>query len=61
MQQGHSSSSPECRVYRMDQEKVVLVEKMCDLKKELARQEDKVGFYEDHISQLTEDIKRKSR
>ena len=45
----------------MDHEKILLVEKMCHLKKEQARQEEKFGFYEDHISQLTEDIKAKSR
>ena len=39
----------------------MLVEKMCHLKKELDKQEEKTGFYEDHISQLTDDIKKKSR
>ncbi len=39
----------------------MLVEKLCLLKKELVKQEEKVDFFEEHIAQLTEDIQRKSR
>ena len=45
----------------MDQEKLLLVEKLCTLKKELVKQEEKVDFFEEHIAQLTEDIQKKSR
>lgn len=45
----------------MDQEKLILVEKLCTLKKELVKQEEKVDFFEEHIAQLTEDIQKKSR
>lgn len=45
----------------MDQEKIMLVEKLCQLKKELVKQEEKAEFFEEHIAQLTEDIQGKSR
>ena len=45
----------------MDQEKILLVEKMCRLKRELAKMDEKMAFYEEHASQLTEDIQRKSK
>ena len=45
----------------LDHEKEVLVEKMCILKKEAAKKQDKLEFYEEHISQLTEEIKKKSK
>jgi len=61
VQVSHISQSPEYKFYNMDQEKILLVEKMCHLKRELAKHEDKAGFYEDHVSQLTDDIKKKSR
>lgn len=34
---------------------------MCSLKKEVVKQEEKAEFFEDHITQLTEDIQRKSK
>lgn len=55
------SSSPEYKFHNMDQEKILLVEKLCQLKKEQVKQEDKVEFCEEHIAQLTEDIQKKSR
>ena len=45
----------------MDQEKILLVEKMCRLKRELAKMDEKMAFYEEHATQLTEDIQRKSK
>ena len=45
----------------MDQEKMMLVEKLCSLKKEVMKQEEKVEFFEEHIAQLTEDIQQKSK
>lgn len=45
----------------LDQEKRVLVEKICSLKRELARCEEKMEFFENHSHQLTEDIKKKSK
>ena len=45
----------------LDYEKSVLVEKICQLKRKLARREDKLEFYEGHADQLTQDIKNKSR
>ena len=45
----------------LDHEKTVLVEKLCQLKKLLAKKEEKLEFFEGHCHQLTEDIKGKSR
>lgn len=45
----------------LDYEKSVLVEKICQLRRKLARREDKLEFYEGHSEQLTQDIKNKSR
>ena len=45
----------------MDDEKVLLVQKLCQLKQELVKQEEKAEFFEEHITQLTEDIQKKSR
>lgn len=39
----------------------MLVEKLCQLKKELVKQEEKAEFFEEHIAQLTEDTQGKSR
>ena len=43
----------------MDQEKILLY--VCRLKKELAKMDEKMAFYEEHAAQLTEDIQRKSK
>ena len=45
----------------MDQEKLLLVDRLCRNKRELARMEEKIEFFEEHTSQLTEDIQRKSK
>ena len=45
----------------LDQEKRVLVEKICSLKREMARSEEKMEFFESHSHQLTEDIQKKSK
>ena len=45
----------------LDQEKRVLVEKICSLKRDMARYEERVEFFESHSHQLTEDIQRKSK
>ena len=55
-----ASPSPEL-FQSMDQEKILLVEKMCRLKKEVAKMDEKMAFYEEHATQLTEDIQRKSK
>jgi chromosome segregation ATPase len=45
----------------LDSEKTVLVEKLCQLQRNLAKKEDKLEFYESHCHQLMEDIKQKSK
>ena len=55
-----ASPSPEL-FQKPDQEKMVLVERLCKLKRELAKQEEKMEFFEEHAQQLTEDIQRKSK
>ena len=45
----------------LDQEKRVLVEKICSLKRDMARCEEKMEFFESHSHQLTEDIQKKSK
>ena len=45
----------------LDQEKRVLVVKICSLKREMARCEEKMEFFESHSHQLTEDIQKKSK
>lgn len=45
----------------LDQEKRVLVEKICSLKRDMARCEERVEFFESHAQQLTEDIQKKSK
>lgn len=45
----------------LDQEKTMLVDKLCQLKRTLAKKEEKIEFYEGHIQQLTDEIKSKSR
>jgi len=55
-----ASPSPEL-FQTLDQEKMVLVERLCKLKRELAKQEEKMEFFEEHAQQLTEDIQRKSK
>ena len=42
-----ATPSPEYRFGHMDQEKLLLVEKLCTLKKELVKQEEKVDFFEE--------------
>lgn len=60
-QRAAATPSPEYKFSNMDQEKIMLVEKLCQLKKELVKQEEKAEFFEEHIAQLTEDIQGKSR
>ena len=55
-----ASPSPEMFQY-LDHEKMMLVEKMCSLKKQLAKMDEKMEFFEEHARQLTEDIQRKSK
>ena len=45
----------------LDQEKRLLVEKICSLKRDMARCEERVEFFESHSHQLTEDIQKKSK
>ena len=45
----------------LDHEKEVLVERLCTLKKEAAKKQEKLDFYEEHIAQLTDEVKKKSR
>ena len=45
----------------LDHEKTVLVDKLCQMKRQLAKKEEKIEFYDGHVQQLTEDIKSKSR
>ncbi len=61
MQRVAATPSPDYKFTHMDQEKIMLVEKLCRLKKELVKQEEKSEFFEEHISQLTEDIQGKSK
>ena len=59
-QRAGTSPSPEL-FQTLDQEKMVLVERMCKLKREMAKLEEKTEFFEEHAQQLTEDIQRKSK
>ena len=52
---------PEMFQGALDQEKLVLVQKICSLKRQLARCEEKMEFFESHSHQLTEDIQKKSK
>ena len=52
---------PEMFRGTLDQEKLLLVEKICSLKRQLARCEEKMEFFESHSYQLTEDIQKKSK
>lgn len=62
LQRVGATPSPDYHKFSlMDEEKIMLVEKMCQLKKELVKQEEKAEFFEEHITQLTEDIQKKSR
>eukprot|EP00118_Oscarella_pearsei_P000508 m.5131 g.5131 ORF g.5131 m.5131 type:complete len:789 (+) comp12169_c0_seq2:90-2456(+) len=45
----------------MDQEKTILVDRICSLQQIHARKDDKMDFYEGHIQHLTEELKKKTR
>ena len=48
-------------VYVTDVEKKKLVEKIVNLQNILARKNEKIDFFEDHVNQLTLDLKRKTK
>ena len=45
----------------LDHEKEVLVERLCVLKREAAKKQEKLDFFEEHIAQLTDEVKKKSK
>lgn len=59
--QVHVTQNSSTLFRHLDHEKEVLVEKLCVLKKEIAKKQEKLEFYEEHIAQLTEEIKKKSK
>ena len=48
-------------VYVFDIDKQKLIEKIVRLQKKLAKSNEKIDFLQDHVNQLTEDLKRKTR
>eukprot|EP00731_Ephydatia_muelleri_P021322 Em0013g1049a len=59
--QVHVTQNTGALFRHLDHEKEVLVEKLCVLKKEVAKKQEKLEFYEEHITQLTDEIKKKSK
>ena len=45
----------------LDSEKTLLVDRICSLQQLHARKDDKMEFFEGHVHQLTEEIKRKTK
>lgn len=58
---GGSGSTQLDDVYVFDIDKQKLIEKMVKLQKKLAKSNEKIDFMQDHINQLTNDLKRKTR
>lgn len=56
----HSENNPD-DVYVFDIDKQKLVEKIVKLQKKLAKSNEKIDFLQDHVNQLTIDLKRKTR
>ncbi len=48
-------------VYIVDIDKQKLIDKIVKLQKLLAKQNEKIDFLQDHVNQLTIDLKRKTR
>jgi hypothetical protein len=48
-------------VYVVDVDKQKIIDKIVKLQKMLARRNEKIDFLQDHVNQLTTDIKRKTR
>lgn len=48
-------------VYVFDVDKQKLIEKIVRLQRRLAKSNEKIDFMQDHVNQLTEDLKRKTR
>ena len=48
-------------VYVVDVDKQKIIEKICKLQKLLAKKNEKIDFLQDHVNQLTADIKRKTK
>ena len=55
------SGSNEDDVYVVDIDKQKVIEKICKLQKMLAKRNEKIDFLQEHVSQLTVDLKRKTR
>ncbi len=53
----HESSD----VYVVDIDKQKLIEKIVKLQRDLARKNEKIDFLQDHVNQLTSDLKRKTK
>lgn len=51
--------SPEAKQLPID--KSVLIDKLCRAHRKLAKMEEKADFTEEHIRELTEEIRKKSR
>ena len=48
-------------VYVVDIDKQKLIEKIVKLQRELAKRNEKIDFFQDHVNQLTCDLKRKTK
>ena len=55
------SGSNEEDVYVVDVDKQKIIEKICKLQKTLAKRNEKIEFLQEHVNQLTLDLKRKTR
>lgn len=45
----------------LDNARLLLVERLCSLQRVLAKRQEKIEFYESHVSTLTKDVSKKSR
>ena len=48
-------------VYVVDIDKQKIIEKIVKLQKTLAKRNEKIDFLQDHVNQLTNDLKRKTK
>ena len=48
-------------VYVVDIDKQKIIEKVVKLQKTLAKKNEKIDFLQDHVNQLTSDLKRKTK
>ena len=58
---GANTSSHSDDVYIVDIDKQKLIEKIVKLQRDLAKRNEKIDFLQDHVNQLTNDLKRKTK